>query len=93
MAVDTTAQVAMDVEFHWPPTGNPETYELVYDCLAVTRIRENTWVVNSEDFYGASFAVPCLSSLADLKRVRRKKAETLLEDVDMPVRWAIILQQ
>jgi len=74
----STAQVQMDVQFHYG--SPPQTYELSYACLAVTRLAFNHWILTSEPLtsIGNYVAVPCLidqehpGNEATLSLIRRK---------------------
>lgn len=82
MAVGTTAQVQMDLEFHYG--GGTTTYELSYSCLAVTRTSTSTWTITSESDFSNIYAVPCLSNKATLNKIRRKFTQGFGE-VSMPI--------
>ena len=82
MAVGTTAQVQMDLEFHYG--GGSTTYELSYSCLAVTRTQFTTWVITSVANGSNEYAVPCISSKAMLNKIRRNTVQGFGE-VTMPV--------
>lgn len=92
MGVSTTAQVQMDVQFHYG--GGSNTYELSYSCLAVTRRDLTTWVITSEPNGSNEWAVPCLidpngtkgktGKTATLSKIRRNSVQGFGE-VDMPI--------
>jgi len=83
MQIGSTAQVQMDVQFHYG--GGSTTYELSYSCLAVRRTQFNTWVLTSGDPDGGNVrAVPCLSNKATLSKIRRNSGQ-VFGDVTMPV--------
>lgn len=82
MGIGTTAQVQMDVQFHYG--GGSTTYELSYACLAVRRTAFSTWVITSEPDGSNQFAVPCLSNEATLSKIRRNSVQGFGE-VNMPI--------
>jgi hypothetical protein len=86
MAIGTTAQVQMDVQFHWG--GGTTTYELSYSCLAVTRTAFTNWVITSVPDGSNEHAVPCLitsgGSKATLSKIRRNSVQGFGE-VSMPI--------
>ena len=86
MGLGTTAQVQMDLDFHYGPASAPVTYELNYSCLTVTRVFVSTWVITSRTDLGLGnhYAVPCVSSKATLSRQRRGSTQSY-GDVHMPV--------
>lgn len=98
MGVGTTALLQVDLEFHFPDGPNPLTYELEYRALAVERISEGAWVVTSNpiEICGAEVCTGLgftPSPLANLNTVRRKSIETIRENVFMPIRFVVKLQQ
>ena len=97
MDVNSTAQVQMDLEFHYPPIGSPRTYELDYGCLAVTRTGLDTWLITSEPnvSLGNYYAVPCLNdsgSTAELNMIRRKGSPLPYGTVKMPIQIEVARQ-
>ena len=86
MGLGTTAQVQLDLNFHYGPPNASMTYELNYSCLTVTRVFVNTWVITSRTDLGLGnqYAVPCVSSKATLSRFRRNSAQSYGE-VHMPI--------
>lgn len=82
MSVGSTAQVQMDVQFHYG--GGSTTYELSYSCLAVRRTGFATWVITSEPDGSNQYAVGCLSNEATLSKIRRNSVQGFGE-VTMPI--------
>lgn len=80
----STAQVQMDLQFHYG--SPPQTYELSYSCLAVSRVGINDWIITSEPLTWignyVQDAVPCLidpvhpGNEATLSLIRRKGPQT-----------------
>ena len=94
MQVGTTAQVQADLEFHYPPTDTPTTYELKYSSLAVTRLTKETWLFTSSAAdYGCSSNPGCAgftpSAQAELNEIRRKTVGNR-GTVTMPLRFVVI---
>ena len=96
MDINATARVQMDLEFHFPPTGNPETYELAYSNLAAKRETAYVWLITSDPFDICEGGSPnCAgftpSDEAKLNTVRRRKS-TEFGTVHMPIRFRVEIQ-
>ena len=87
MALGTTAQVQMDLEFK---VGNL-TYELDYASLAAYKTGENTWLITSDPNDIPGFPGFTASSTAKLNVIRRK-AQTTYGTVDMPIRFEMTIK-
>ncbi|HXG57466.1 MAG TPA: hypothetical protein VNL91_00390 [Thermoanaerobaculia bacterium] len=86
MAPGSTAQLQVDLEFHWKNL----TYELDYSALAVTRTGSNTWLITSDDRYdGAAGFRP--SAQAELNVIRRK-SQTTYGTVNAPIEIAVTIR-
>lgn len=86
MAVGTTAQVQMDLEFHY---GNPpQTYELDYQSLAVKRLSTSTWLVTSNPDDIGGYPGFTASNQAALNKIRRKTTDKF-GAVNMPIRFEV----
>lgn len=98
MESGNTAQVQMDLEFHFPPTGNPETYELSYGALAAKRLNADTWLITSDPAdicSGAADPTGCagftISDAAQLNSIRRRTTNNY-GTVHMPIRFEVKLK-
>ena len=93
MVVNTSAQVQADLEFHYPATDTPKTYELEYSSLAVRRLSTETWLFTSSPFDICGSGNPnCAgftpSSQAKLNEIRRKLVRNH-GTVNMPIRFLV----
>jgi hypothetical protein len=90
MAVGSTAQLQMDIEFK--NGSSPLTYEVTYASIAAMRESESTWLITS-----ASSDIPgdpgfTASDQAVLSAIK-KHSQTVYGTVSMPVRFEVTLAQ
>jgi hypothetical protein len=87
MAVGTTAQVQMDLEFY---VGRI-TYELDYSSLAAYRVSETEWLITSDASDIDGFPGFSASPTASLNVIRRKSV-TKFGNVTMPIRFMVTIK-
>ena len=90
MGNGTTAQVQMDLEFHWPSGPSPRTFELDYSSLAVVRLDSKNWLISSEGS-DAQYGPVAPSRTAKLNEIRRR-GSIPFGTVDMPIRFTVTLK-
>ena len=89
MAVGTTAQVQMDLEFHVPEGPKPRTFELDYSSLAAKRLDNNTWLITSESA-PVDNGQTVFSRTAKLNEIRRRGSVPYGE-VEMPIQFTVTI--